>query len=280
MRPIPVAFHIGPLELHTYGIGLALTFWVAYRYFARRLRQHGYPDRWLGVTFVWIVVAAIVGARAVHVIANLSSYESDPLGVFAIWHGGLSSFGGLALAIPVGFISAHHRCPQLRPLAAADIVAPVLALAWALGRLLGPQLMVAGGGKPTTAWFGMYYADEVGKRLPVPIFQALECLAVYAVALWCERVLARRSLVAPGLVTAVVLALWDASRFIDEYFWLGHDNGTDAVEITALCLLVLGGAGAALAWHRRRPAPPDPAEEAADEPRAVDEPSAPSIRSL
>ena len=26
MRPVPVAFHIGPLEVHTYGIGLAVTF--------------------------------------------------------------------------------------------------------------------------------------------------------------------------------------------------------------------------------------------------------------
>ena len=30
MKPVPVAFHVGPLEVHTYGIGLALTFWFAY----------------------------------------------------------------------------------------------------------------------------------------------------------------------------------------------------------------------------------------------------------
>ena len=33
MKPVPVAFHVGPLEVHTYGIGLALTFWFAYSYF-------------------------------------------------------------------------------------------------------------------------------------------------------------------------------------------------------------------------------------------------------
>ena len=43
MKPIPVAFHIGPLEVHTYGIGLAITFWFAYRYFERRLRQQRLP---------------------------------------------------------------------------------------------------------------------------------------------------------------------------------------------------------------------------------------------
>ena len=40
MKPIPVAFHVGPLEVHTYGVGLAVTFWFAYTYFRRRLRHH------------------------------------------------------------------------------------------------------------------------------------------------------------------------------------------------------------------------------------------------
>jgi prolipoprotein diacylglyceryltransferase len=29
VKPIPVSFHIGPLEVHTYGIGLAITFLVS-----------------------------------------------------------------------------------------------------------------------------------------------------------------------------------------------------------------------------------------------------------
>src|SRR6185312_5363439 len=168
MRPIPVAFHIWHLEVHTYGIGLALTFWFGYRYFAKRLRDHGYPDEWLATTFVAIVVSAIVGARLVHVLANLSSYRSDPASVFSIWEGGLSSYGGLSFALPIGFLSARRRCPSLSASEAAELVSPVLVSAWAIGRLLGPQLMVAGGGKPTSAWIGMYYAGQVGRRLPVP----------------------------------------------------------------------------------------------------------------
>ena len=46
VKPIPVVFHLGPLQIHTYGVGLAVTFWFAYRYFAKRLRDHGYPDTW------------------------------------------------------------------------------------------------------------------------------------------------------------------------------------------------------------------------------------------
>lgn len=253
MRPIPVAFHIGPLEVHTYGIGLALTFWFGYRYFCRRLRQHGYPDRWLAGTFVYIVIAAIVGARLVHVIANLGYYSANPLEIPAVWNGGLSSFGGLALAVPVGFWSARRRCPELSLSVAADLVAPVLVVAWAMGRLLGPQLMVAGGGKPTSQWFGMYYAGEVGRRLPVPILQAVECLIIFAIAILLERHLAAvGAKPGAGVVWPLVTGLWGLSRFFDEYLWLGHDNGTDAVEIASLCFFAVGAALSAYSYLRLR----------------------------
>ena len=74
MKPIPVDFHIGPLQVHTYGIGLALTFWFGFVYFERRLRKNGYPTDWLVPVFLWIILAAVVGARAMHVLSNLSYY--------------------------------------------------------------------------------------------------------------------------------------------------------------------------------------------------------------
>ena len=78
MKPIPVVFHIGPLQVHTYGIGLALTFWFGYTYFERRLRKHGYPTDWFLPVFLWIILAAVVGARAFHVLSNLSYYSHNP----------------------------------------------------------------------------------------------------------------------------------------------------------------------------------------------------------
>ena len=75
MRPIPVAFHIWFLEIHTYGIGLALTFWFGLRYTERRLRRAGYPWQWVTGMFVWVIVAAIVGARVLHVVSDPSYYS-------------------------------------------------------------------------------------------------------------------------------------------------------------------------------------------------------------
>ncbi len=187
MRPIPVAFHIWFIEIHTYGIGLALTFWFGLRYTERRLRNAGYPWQWVTGMFLWVIVAAIVGARALHVLSNLSYYSAHLGQIIAIWQGGLSSFGGLLFAVPVAIVSQRRRCPELPTLRFADLMAPVLMASWGIGRLLGPQLMVAGGGHPTHQWFGMYYADQAGKRLPVPIFQAMEDLTIFALLLLVER---------------------------------------------------------------------------------------------
>ncbi|MGD0381096.1 MAG: prolipoprotein diacylglyceryl transferase family protein [Acidimicrobiales bacterium] len=260
MKPIPVAFHLGPLPIvvHTYGIGLAITFWFAYRYFERRLRANGYPTDWFTGVFLWIVVASIVGARLLHVVSNLSTYTADPGQILQVWHGGLSSFGGLLGGVPTGLILARRRCPELTVMRALDIVSPVLMAAWGVGRLLGPQLMVAGGGHPTTEWFGMYYAGQVGKRLPVPILQAIDSFIIFGILLLIERYYKDRPV---GFVLAATMALWGLTRFYEERLWLGEIGhlGSELVQGAGLLLFVSGLVVMLLLYRRHggRQAPPD-----------------------
>ena len=248
MRPIPTAFHIGPLELHTYGLGLAVAFYIAWRYLVARTRARGYPTEWMGALGIWVIVSALVGARLLHVLTNLSTYSGHPFQVLAVWHGGLASFGGLLFAVPTALWVTHRRCPEVGVLEGLDIAVPALAAGWAIGRVLGPQLMVAGGGHPTHQWFGMYYAGQVGKRLPVPVFQALEDFAVYLVLIAIERRLnrwpdgSRRVGYPPGIVLGVAMILWGIERSLDEHLWLGEDGrlGSDLVQLAGI-LLVAGG---------------------------------------
>jgi len=253
VKPIPVVFHLGPLALHTYGAGLAVTFWFAYRYLARRLRAHGLDDQWLGPVAFWVVIAALVGARVVHVVATWPMYAADPAQIPQVWQGGLSSFGGLLFGVPTGFWLAHRRAPTLPAVQLADLVAPVLLAAWALGRLLGPQLMVAGGGHPTNQWFGMYYADQVGKRLPVPVFQSAMTFAILLIV-WQVEKFAGRYKAPPGLVIAVAAALWGTGRFFEERLWLSYPgaSGAVAVQVAGLVFALAGTATAAgLVLHWR-----------------------------
>ena len=281
MRPIPVAFHIWFLEVHTYGIGLALTFWFGLRYTERRLRQRGYPTQWVTSMFVWVIVAAIVGARAMQVLSHLSFYTSHPADIIAIWQGGLSSFGGLILAVPVAIVIQRRRCPQLPGLRFADLMAPVLMACWGMGRLLGPQLMVAGGGGRSDAWYAMYYAGQVGRRLPVPIFQAIGDFAIFGILLLVERWMASRgpriasdgsaltAATAPlppaGIIIGIGMVLWGIERFLDEQLWLhGTDGalGSFLVQLAGVALVLVGVVLLATRlrpYRRWRASVPDPA---------------------
>ena len=119
-----------------------------------------------------------------------------------------------------------------------------------MGRLLGPQLMLAGGGHPTHQWFGMYYAGQAGRRLPVPIFQALEDFTVYLILIAIERRLDRwpdgtpRTGYPPGIVLGTAMVLWGIERTLDEHLWLGEDGrlGSDLVQLAGRSLggIVIG----------------------------------------
>ncbi len=267
MKPIPVVFHLGPLQFHTYGLGLAITFWFGYQMFHRRLVAHGWDADWLAPVTVRIVVAALIGARLVHVVANWSSqYEHHLIQIPQVWQGGLSSFGGLAFGLVTGFYLARRRGPAIPRPRLADLVAPVLLASWAVGRLLGPQLMVRGGGHPTSAWYGMYYAGEVGKRLPVPLFQSAMTVVMLLLTWRVEKFVESRG--GPrGLTASFAIMVWGIGRFIEEHFWLARPGhaGDVAVEVTGVVLAVVGLAVSVYLLTRGRPVPePAPvAEEAA-----------------
>jgi phosphatidylglycerol:prolipoprotein diacylglycerol transferase len=273
VKPIPVAFHIWFLEVHTYGIGLAITFWFAYRYFERRLRNAGYPWEWLTGVFLWIVVASIVGARLLHVLANHSYYQANPGQILDVWHGGLSSFGGLLFGIPVGVILARKRCPELPSIRALDIVSPVLMAAWGVGRLLGPQLMVAGGGRRTTAWWGMYYAGEAGKRVPVPLIQAFDSFVIFAILILIEHYVRKRPV---GFILAATAGLWGLARFFEENVFLRQNdpNGAPLVQGAGLALFLAGSVAMVVLWRRHR-GDPVPVTDPDDDEPVVDDSSHP-----
>jgi phosphatidylglycerol:prolipoprotein diacylglycerol transferase len=273
VKPIPVAFHIGPLEVHTYGIGLAITFWFGYRYFERRLRQAGYPSDWFTGVFLWIVLASVVGARLLHVLANYSSYyKANPGQILDVWHGGLSSFGGLLFGIPVGVILARKRCPELGSLRALDLVSPVLMAAWGVGRLLGPQLMVAGGGRRTTAWWGLRYAGEAGKRVPVPLIQAFDSFVIFAILILIEHYVRKRPVV---FILAATAALWGLARFFEENVFLKQNdhNGAPLVQAAGLLLFAVGVIAMAVLWRRHRSDPDQTNDPDVSDDPVADEPS-------
>jgi prolipoprotein diacylglyceryltransferase len=171
--------------------------------------------------------------------------------MIALWQGGLASFGGLALAIPTGLLLARRYWPE-RTRTFCDALVPALLLGWALGRVLGPQLMVAGGGHETSQWFGMYYQGQIGKRVPVPLIQACEDATTWLLALALERRKVR-----PGVVTAFAMIIWGVVRSLDEHYLLDQNSHSGSLGVQlAGAILALGGI--VLAWTSLRKASSTP----------------------
>ncbi len=240
MRPVPTSFHLGPLVLHTYGLGLAVAAYIAFLYGERRWIARGLSKIHFGAFAATMIVLGVIGARIAHVATNWSHYSHHLGDTVALWQGGLASFGGIALAAPVGYLLVRRWWPDVPVLTMADAVIPALVAGWALGRLLGPQFMWQGGGHLTHQWFGLRYAGQVGKRVPVPLIQALEDGALWLSLIVLERRTTWRDL--RGSITATALIVWGVVRSIDERLLLGQQGhaGSVGVQLAGVALAILG----------------------------------------
>ncbi len=131
----PIAFQLGPLPVHWYGVMVALAFlmglWTASR---RALREGIAPERIIDLG-PWLIVGAIVGARILYVITFWrEEFAGKPLvEMFMVWRGGLVFYGGLVGA-SLGFI-LYARLKKLPLWKGADILAPSIALGYVFGRI-------------------------------------------------------------------------------------------------------------------------------------------------
>jgi len=246
----PTSFHVGPLVFHTYGFGLAIAAYVAYVYARRRLTSAGLGVERFTAFTVWVLVAGLVGARLASVFTNWRYYAGHPGRWIAVWQGGLSSFGGLGLALVVGLILQRRWWPGSELSRFTDALVPALVAGWALGRVLGPQFMVAGGGHLTHQWFGLHYAGQVGKRVPVPLIQGAEDGLLWLALLGLEKTRLRQT---PGFITAVGMIVWGCVRTLDERLLLGQEShsGSIGVQIAGLVLAIAGVVTLITHWPRQ-----------------------------
>jgi prolipoprotein diacylglyceryltransferase len=237
VRGFPTAFHVGPLTFHTYGIGLAIAAWVAFTYGERRLRGAGLATTSYVAFAWWLIISGLVGARFISVVTNWSYYSGHPGAIIAVWQGGLASFGGIGLSLPVAITLIKRWWPTQRLLTFTDAFVPALVAGWSVGRFLGPQFMVAGGGHLTHQWFGIAYQGQPGERVPVPLIQGLEDGLLWLVLLFVSRRTQRT-----GFVTGMAMLVWGLVRAIDERLLLGQmgHTGSLGVQIAGIVLALAG----------------------------------------
>lgn len=236
----PELYRLGPLTLHTYGAVMALAFVLAVG-----LARHAARDPWqlrvldeAAVTdwAVWAMVGGIVGGRLLYVAQNPRLYLTDPIEVFALWHGGLIWYGGLAGGVAAAWWWLKRR--RIGFLSGADQLIPFVVLGHAVGRI-GCFANGCCGGMPTTAWWGVTFPGSTQPVVPTQLLESAALVLLYVLL----RALQRPAVLqAPGRIFGAYLTGYGLIRWviegwrINERIWFGWTLS----QVLSVALLAAG----------------------------------------
>ena len=191
----PVAYNLGPLAVHWYGIMYALALISALyiaKFFSKRYFKSILPKT-LDSYFLWVEIGVILGARIGYIIfydPNALYYFTNPWQIFNPFANGVfvgirgMSFHGALIGFLIatwGFSKKHKKNPWLF----LDLVALSVPLAYVFGRVgnfLNQELV----GKATEAPWGIYVAGIL--RHPSQLYEAfLEGIIVFIILLFYRK---------------------------------------------------------------------------------------------
>jgi phosphatidylglycerol:prolipoprotein diacylglycerol transferase len=214
--------HLGPIDLHWYGIMLALAL-IAGLLVAvamARLRQERVDP--LAAILLLGLLTGLLGARVWYVAFNRDFYAPDPAQVFAVWQGGLALQGGILGAIVATLI--YTWSTEISFWTWADICAPGMILGQAIGRA-GDLLNNQAFGQPTNGPFYVVIPPEnrplaypdISHFQPTAAYEGLWDLGVFLVLVGITLVQRRGFRILPsGVVFLAYLILYSAGRVVIE----------------------------------------------------------------
>jgi phosphatidylglycerol---prolipoprotein diacylglyceryl transferase len=217
----PVAFSLGPLQVHWYGLTYLVAF-VLFLWTARlRLKQQavaaqGWSARDVEDLLFFGILGVILGGRLGYALFYKPDvYLAQPLEILKVWQGGMSFHGGLLGVVVAMALFARARG---RPfLQVTDLIAPCVPLGLASGRI-GNFINGELWGRVTDAtmpWVMVFPQSGVMlPRHPSQLYQfLLEGLLLFA-GLWMYARQPRRL----GQISGLFLIGYGVLRFVAEFF--------------------------------------------------------------
>ena len=252
----PIAFHLGSLSIHSYGVMIALAFLTGLWTASRRGATVGLSREDIGDVTLWLMVGAILGARTVYVITYWQDeFAGGPLAeIFMIQHGGLVYYGGLIGATLAG--AGAIRWKKMPLWKTADALAPSIALGSVFGRIGCLLNGCCYGRACSLPWAIRFPADHATGGAPVhptELYDAGLNLLLYGFLAWLFR---RRKF--DGQVFATYLLCYAVTRSLVELFRGDYNMAHQHYGLTPAQLvsvpIFLAGLGLTLGLSRRTPA--------------------------
>jgi prolipoprotein diacylglyceryl transferase len=255
--PSTNVLHLGPFTVHIYGLCYAVAVIVAVLIVRRRWEAQGGSRDLVYDVALWGFPAGVIGGRLYYLATTPGNSFDHWWGPFAVWHGGLGIWGGIALGTLVG-IWRLRRAGADVPLF-LDAAAPALLVAQSIGRV-GNYFNQELFGRPTSLPWGIEIDPEhrpagyenATTFHPTFGYELIWNLLLAAALVWLGH---HRRIRPPGLF-ALYVAGYCAFRIVDEL--LRVDPAAHVFGVRWNLLLACAGAVIGLAWFvrtQRRAAP-------------------------
>jgi phosphatidylglycerol:prolipoprotein diacylglycerol transferase len=253
----PIAVQIGPLAVRWYGLMYLIGFAIAIVLGRSRIRTQpasGITNGDLDDIVFYALFGVILGGRLGYVLFyKLSDYLTHPLGILAIWEGGMSFHGGFLGVLVAMALFCRRRGKSW--LAVMDFVAPLCPLGLGAGRI-GNFINAELPGRPATdvPWAMVFPNVDAVARHPSQLYEfALEGIVLFVLLWWFSSKPRPR-----GAVSGLFLVGYGTFRFAVEFTRQPDDFlGFLALGLTMgqwLSLPMVAAGIAMMAWAYRRAA--------------------------
>jgi phosphatidylglycerol---prolipoprotein diacylglyceryl transferase len=178
----PEFIRLGPLDIHTYGVFVAIGFIVGLAVATRRARHEGIDPERITDLGAWLIIAGMLGGKLFHIIFFWDDflYGWRQEGVRSLREGFVFYGGFIVASLTAVAYTTVKKLPFFR---VVDIFAPSLALGHAFGRL-GCFFNGCCYGKPCSLpWAVTFPPPHVMAGIPVhptEIYEALGNLVIFA----------------------------------------------------------------------------------------------------
>jgi phosphatidylglycerol---prolipoprotein diacylglyceryl transferase len=214
---IPVLDH----PVRWYGLSWALGFLLSQQVMYYIYRKEGRPASEVDRLTVYMVIAAIVGARLGHVLFyDPLGYLKAPLRILAIWEGGLASHGAaIGILVALYFFAKKTNVRYLWIVDRLVIVSALTGGFIRLGNLMNSEMI----GVPTNLpWAFVFVRIDNIPRHPAQLYEAIYCLLLFFLLfrLWYRY----HTMLRIGVLTGWFLIILFTLRFVDEFFKIDQVN--------------------------------------------------------